>query len=674
MNVASLERLQSVRTVVFEYAIGTIIECEDPERHIDTSQYKLKQRRGAKAAATTAMDTVQLFRYICGINVAFPMDVLVKSRLSTVTTTARANDVEVCPDAICDESPGNSHGPPPPTPPSSPSQDIECAQRSFDDDATTPSQDGVPSIIGSPFLNDDGVEPAPRAHSSPAMRSDCSTADYSIFTCSSTSLNMTQSPAPNCAQSNQHCCDHGRAILDLRCTIDHLHNHIYELEKAVDPKCDTSQPAPNQHRAPLEPKAPSANSSPNRNIFPSPPESRPPSADLAGDEPDSSAESMSLTGDLFNDILNMSTPPKGGISLNVRDGLSMTAQNDIQPAASQLSARDSDSTPAPDADSAAAAMKSDATPVQPATGPQRTYVQNELDSLRTMVIGLEHRMMDNEMTSTNNGETIEGLKHLPNSYDSLKKVVNVMRGDIIKNQKQIQRLRHQSKKDNDLVLNVETNNRFAVLADECTSDEPVQTSASKKNVAKKKQKKDTIKKTRIEKTSKPVMIKIVGASMVRGQGKLVSDKSTGVSACCFPCPGSTAEGNKRRLSGIVSKNDDAVVVLAGTNNVPRDDVGTCIRKINEVVREIRRHNKHGHLILSELPIRFVNVSLNTKIEKINVFIRHISSKSDKMHVLRLDHLFRSHFGRDGLHFSESGRTEFADAIKRLTQQCIPDRR
>ena len=83
-------------------------------------------------------------------------------------------------------------------------------------------------------------------------------------------------------------------------------------------------------------------------------------------------------------------------------------------------------------------------------------------------------------------------------------IVNVMRGDITKNQKQIQRLRHQSKEDNDLVLNVETNNRFAVLADECTSDEPVQTSASKKNVAKKKQKKVTIKKTRKEKTSKLV--------------------------------------------------------------------------------------------------------------------------------------------------------------------------
>ena len=189
MSVASLERLKSVRTVVFEYAIGTIIECEDPERHIYTSQYKLKQRCDAKAAATTAMITVQLFSYICGINGAFVVDALVESWLSTVTVTARANDAEVCPDAIYDESPGNSHGRPPPTPPSSPSQDIEWVQRSFDDDATTPSQDGVPSIIGSPFLNDDGVEPAPRAHSSPAMRSDCSTAHNSISTCS------TQLPA-----------------------------------------------------------------------------------------------------------------------------------------------------------------------------------------------------------------------------------------------------------------------------------------------------------------------------------------------------------------------------------------------------------------------------------------------------------------------------------------------
>ena len=45
MKVALLERLQSVRTFVFEYTIGTIIECEDPERHIDTSQHKPKHRK-----------------------------------------------------------------------------------------------------------------------------------------------------------------------------------------------------------------------------------------------------------------------------------------------------------------------------------------------------------------------------------------------------------------------------------------------------------------------------------------------------------------------------------------------------------------------------------------------------------------------------------------------------
>ena len=135
------------------------------------------------------------------------------------------------------------------------------------------------------------------------------------------------------------------------------------------------------------------------------------------------------------------------------------------------------------------------------------------------------------------------------------------------------------------------------------------------------------------------------------------------------CPGSKAEGIQKRLSGIISKDDDVIVLLGGTNNVPRDDVATCIQRINALVREAQTLNKRAHVIISELPIRFDDVSLNSKVEKINIFIKHICTKSKRMHVMSLNNLFRSHFGRDGLHFSETGRDAFAKAIKRQVKQC-----
>ena len=167
------------------------------------------------------------------------------------------------------------------------------------------------------------------------------------------------------------------------------------------------------------------------------------------------------------------------------------------------------------------------------------------------------------------------------------------------------------------------------------------------------------------------MVKIIGASMVRGQGKLVTDKIQGISACCFPCPGAKAEGIQKRLSGMVSKRDDAIVVLGGTKNVPADEVGTCIRRIGNLIKEVSEVNQTAQIIVSEIPTRFDEVSLNQNIEKINIFIRHVCTKSDRMHSMNLDHLSRSHFARDGLHFSEKGKLCFAKAIKKKLVQISP---
>ena len=134
--------------------------------------------------------------------------------------------------------------------------------------------------------------------------------------------------------------------------------------------------------------------------------------------------------------------------------------------------------------------------------------------------------------------------------------------------------------------------------------------------------------------------------------------------CCYPNPGFTAERLQQRLPRMIAKCDDAIVILCGTNNVPQDFVGTAITKINNQVKAARAQNRDAHIPLSEIPIRFHNIALNEKIDKINIFIRHACSKSDRLHVLKHHNMFPSDFGRDGLHFSLAGKQKFATTVKR----------
>ena len=52
-----------------------------------------------------------------------------------------------------------------------------------------------------------------------------------------------------------------------------------------------------------------------------------------------------------------------------------------------------------------------------------------------MVIDLEHRLIDNEITVSSNGEMLDTLKDIPNSHASVKKVVGALRSDVDENKK-----------------------------------------------------------------------------------------------------------------------------------------------------------------------------------------------------------------------------------------------
>ena len=155
--------------------------------------------------------------------------------------------------------------------------------------------------------------------------------------------------------------------------------------------------------------------------------------------------------------------------------------------------------------------------------------------------------------------------------------------------------------------------------------------------------------------------------MVRGQGKLLNDPKRGIQACCYPNPGYTAEQIQERLPGMILQSDDVVVLLGGTNNVPWDTVPECITKLNRLIDSAQYLNRRAHIAVSEIPIRFDDISLNYKIERLNVFIRHKCTKSTQLHVVNHSDMFWADFGRNGLHFSEVGRAKFTDATRQVVK-------
>ena len=225
------------------------------------------------------------------------------------------------------------------------------------------------------------------------------------------------------------------------------------------------------------------------------------------------------------------------------------------------------------------------------------------------------------------------LEELSKSTATLEKFTEFVNGNVVRNSKQIKKLNRKVKKrvpdskngDESVIINVETRNAFAPLASECTDDKHTHTKA------KRREKWSQKGETRMQKKApkRGCNVKIIDASMVRGQGERLTDRKCGIAACCFPCPGAKAEGIQRRLKGIVSKRDDVIVLLGGTNNIPTDDVATCITKIGGLVKEVERRNKSAQIILSEIPIRFDDVSLNEKIEKVNIFIKHLMHQVQK---------------------------------------------
>lgn len=301
-----------------------------------------------------------------------------------------------------------------------------------------------------------------------------------------------------------------------------------------------------------------------------------------------------------------------------------------------------------------------------------SHVQSELNNMRTILDEFDDRLLRAEVTLI--GAT-ESLDSLPTARRQITESIGDVSNRVTANSEQISELlklkltsETPNTNSNCDSHEIPTNNRFTALVDYAQSDndemsegdirpcddgEPwVQVTAAKSN----RKSKHKLKRKKESKVT------IVGDSLVQDFGILVDDEEKGIRACCYPNPGFTAERIQGRLKHLVSAEDDVVVIVGGTNNVPRDSVGTCIQKLDSLIDSAQKLNPDSQIIIAEIPDRYDRNSDMRKIREINSFLQHVCKKSDKLNLIHND-FTREDFGRDGLHFSSSGRQKLAQSIK-----------
>ena len=85
-------------------------------------------------------------------------------------------------------------------------------------------------------------------------------------------------------------------------------------------------------------------------------------------------------------------------------------------------------------------------------------------------------------------------------------------------------------------------------------------------------------------------------------------------------------------------NDDVIVIGDDSNNIPNHDVPTIIRRVGEMIDDIKEIRPNALLIIPAIPRRYDDSDsrdgYRDKIDRVNIFLQHKCKKSNKLHFLR----------------------------------------
>ena len=113
---------------------------------------------------------------------------------------------------------------------------------------------------------------------------------------------------------------------------------------------------------------------------------------------------------------------------------------------------------------------------------------------------------------------------------------------------------------------------------------------------------------------------------------------------------------KHYVEPTLKTNPKAIIIHAGTNNIPRDRPEEIVSKLNDLRQHIERNSK-CRVIISSLITRS-NDNLNTKITTTNNLLANLCSKNNWLFINHTN-INKSHLNASGLHLNTRGTSTLA---------------
>jgi uncharacterized protein YqgV (UPF0045/DUF77 family) len=258
-----------------------------------------------------------------------------------------------------------------------------------------------------------------------------------------------------------------------------------------------------------------------------------------------------------------------------------------------------------------------------------------------------------------NGKLTEKLDSAQGHINDLQKLIETMSfpncpdpGN--KSPRQIVRDKHQLPPNS-----VQTSNRYDALY-ELACDEALHAPANdthrKELPANKTTSRSRHHQRRHRATARP-SVTVIGDSLARGVAPLVN--GTHADAVGYVYPGSTARQINAHIRHIPSS--DVTILQVAANNIETQTADKCMDELRQVADNVMRKRKEKTVFMCQVPHRHDKPHLNDKIDKINKYIKTLTSSHRNCYQLTHE-LCRDDYKPDGLHFNDRGKAKLAHVI------------
>ena len=113
----------------------------------------------------------------------------------------------------------------------------------------------------------------------------------------------------------------------------------------------------------------------------------------------------------------------------------------------------------------------------------------------------------------------------------------------------------------------------------------------------------------------------------------------------------------------VRKQPDNILLLAGGNDAEETTVDLTINSYEGLVRDIRKICPQAKILLSAIPPRKNNITINKKIEEVNDYLKDRGQRNDNVEFVNVVPTQPDLFIYDKVHFNNKGKSIFARRLQ-----------